>query len=61
MLSTSYPTKHSVPHFNQSGICVCPCEVCTSHLEGLCICMDCPCETVFEHGAIKQDANRLIQ
>jgi hypothetical protein len=39
---------HIEPHFS-GGLCVCPCDDCTTRLAKFCVCLECPCENDEEH------------
>jgi hypothetical protein len=40
---------HVQPHFDNAGLCWCPCSDCTLRLTRQCVCMDCPCEGPEDH------------
>jgi len=48
--------EHITEHFSESGLCQCPCDECTLPLSQFCICLDCPCESDADHGAVVPDA-----
>jgi hypothetical protein len=36
--------EHVDPHLDDTGLCQCPCDECTTRLAKLCLCMDCRCD-----------------
>jgi len=43
------PMPHIVPHFDGRGMCICPCEDCTTRTAHFCVCLDCPCDEPGDH------------
>ena len=58
MSAIGTPMPHIVPHFADGtdpylpvGMCVCPCEECTTRTAHFCVCLDCPCDGPEDHAA----------
>jgi hypothetical protein len=40
---------HVTPHFDEAGLCCCPCEECTTRTAKFCVCEACSCESQQDH------------
>jgi len=49
MSAVGLPMPHIVPHFDGRGMCICPCEDCTTRTAHFCVCLDCPCDGPEDH------------
>ncbi len=47
-IGLDYP--HIEEHFDDTGLCQCPCSECTTRTSRQCVCEQCRCETDADHG-----------
>jgi hypothetical protein len=59
MSNVGLPGPHVDPHFDECGLCQCPCDECITRMAKLCVCLACPCEDNGDHATPPEPAYSL--